>query len=611
MSDDVLRPLVATPKQRPYIVLDMESKDGEDDEQGDLYCSTIDRNEYRTQRPGFTRVFLCGVYDGSEYHEFSGEGCLLAALSFIINKRYRGFYIYAHNGGRFDFLHLLPILRLMGRSFELMTVGSSIQLLKVQDASRKQKQAAWSFVDSYKLIPVSLKKATESFKTTAKLTSHDLSLNEDDPAWSQYQRLDCVSLYEVLNRFHDLIENKLGGEVGITAAATSMRTFRRAYLSGEINRHSEHHEFIREAYYGGRVEIHRKTGDGLRYYDINSCYPYVMLGPVPTGEQCQEWSGSPTVHMRRQMVGFARARVNVPLSDPLPCLPVRLPTGRLVFPAGEFEGVWPAVELLRAEERGARVEWLDSVWFSTSPILEGFTRDLYSYRDKSRADFDDGLALIAKILLNSLYGKFGMKADKEKIVFLAEGEEPPDGAIANTNEPDCMVWKVPQVISAPYIIPQIAAHITARARLLLHSYAEQALELGELAYMDTDSLITTANLEHLCSTELGALKDEGDGMIYSGIFLQPKVYLLTGSDGSTKVAMKGYRDRTADAFRRLQRGEALSYQSLEKVGSMARRGFESGPTMRTITRQARTEDQKRLYLEDGTTIPLRMGIKAN
>ena len=601
MSSDVLRPLVADRKKRPYLVFDLESKDGEDDGAGDLYCSTIDRVERRTQRPGFTRPFLCGIYDGSDYFQFSGPDCLLSALGFILSKKYRGYYIYAHNGGRFDFLHLLPLLRLTGRSFELLTVGSSIQLLSVNEPGSAR--APWRFVDSYRLIPVSLKAATEAFKTTRKLASHDLSLHEDDPSWAEYQKVDCISLYEVLKKYHELVEDKLGGEVGITAAATSMRTFRRAYLRSPIKRHTEHHEFVRRAYYGGRVEIHRKQAEGLRYYDINSCYPYVMMGEIPTGD-AQTWEGTPTAHQRRKMVGFARASVRVPESDPLPVLPVRANSGRLIFPVGEFEGVWSSAELIRAEERGARVTWHESVWFETSKALEHFTLDLYSYRDRSRADYDESLAFIAKILLNSLYGKFGMKTDKEKLVVIGPDEEPPEGAIPNTDEPDCRVWRVPQEVDAPYIIPQIAAHITAKARLHLHHYAEIALSRGILAYMDTDSIITSADMSDYCGTSLGALKDEGAGRLYSGIFLQPKVYLLTAGDGSTKVAMKGYRERTADAFRRLQRGESLSYQLLEKVGTMARRGFKNGPLMRTVVRQARTEDEKRIYLEDGSTRPL-------
>lgn len=598
---DFLRPLVAERKKRPYLVLDIETKDGEDSGEGSLYCSTIDRVVRRTQAPGFTRPFLCGLFDGTDYFDFSGPDCLLAALGVILSKKYRGHYIYAHNGGRFDFLHLLPLLRLMGRSFELLTVGSSIQLLVVNDSETK---APWRFVDSYRLIPISLNDATDAFKTTRKLSSHDLSYHEDDPAWREYQRLDCISLYEVLQRYHELVEDKLGGEVGITSAATSMRTFRRSYLRAPIYRHVEHHEFVREAYYGGRVEIHTKEADNLRYYDINSCYPYVMLGNVPTGE-AQTWSGAPTPHQRGRMIGFARASVTVPEDDLLPVLPVRDPaTQRLIFPVGSFEGIWSAAELMRAEERGASVEWKESVWFESSPALRDFVLDLYAYRDRSRADYDSGLAFVAKNLLNSLYGKFGMKSEKEKLVVLGPDEVPPDGATPNTSDPDCRVWKVPQTVDAPYIIPQIAAHITAMARLHLHRFAEIASKRGVLAYMDTDSIITSADMSDYCSTELGALKDEGEGKTFHGIFLQPKVYLLTASDGSTKVAMKGYRNRSADAFRRLQRGESLTYQSLEKVGTMARRGFTDGPLMRTIVRQARTEDHKRVYLEDGSTRPL-------
>jgi hypothetical protein len=584
---EVLRPLKAPPKKRRYLVLDIETKDGE------------------TQRAGFTRPFLAGVYDGENYAEFKGRDCLMFALNYVLSKRYRGYYIYAHNGGKFDFLHLLPYLRLSGKRFEILTVGSSIQLLSV-NTSENSKEAPWRFVDSYKLIPISLAKAADALGTKKKLVSHDLDLHEDDPRWSVYQRTDCECLYEVLTKFHDLVENKLKGEVGITAAATSMRTFRRTYLSHQVFRHEIDHSFVRQAYYGGRVEVFRKHLDGVRYYDINSCYPYVMQADMPSGESRTEWHGRPNARMRKRLIGFAEASVEYPVDVEFPCLPVRDEQGKLIFPVGSFSGIWPAIELYRAEEQGATVHWGRSVWYSKSPFLAHYTRELYKYRNKSHPDYIKGLELVVKILLNSIYGKFGMKPEKEKVIFVNDGIAP-DGAIPVTDDEDCKLFKVPQTVSAPYIIPQVAAHITALARLKLHDYMLLASSRGILAYVDTDGVQTTANLDDLCSSELGSLKDEGQGVVYNAIYLQPKVYLLTGSDGSYKVAMKGYRSRDPAAFRRLQAGGTVEYKTLEKVGTMLRKGLKTGPLMRTVVRQIRSEDSKRVFYADGTSSPIILG----
>lgn len=595
-----LAPLTAPVRRRKYLVTDIETKG--DEPEGGWYSSTIDRVERRVQPAGFTRPFMVGLYDGEEFRLTKGERCIADALDAILRRKYAGWYIYAHNGGRFDFLHFLPVLREMGWDFELITVGSSIQLLQVHDGSD---HAPWTFVDSYKLIPIGLDKATKSFNVqTKKLADFSLDLHEDDPAWPLYLEPDCVGLYQVVEKFHDLVEEKLGGEVGVTAPATAMKTFRRSYLKAPIHRHTEHHDFVRSAYYGGRVEVYRReVPGGLRYYDINSSYPHVMLEDMPVG-RCVKWQGPPTAHLRENMIGFARAHVDYPEDVEFPCLPHKNRQGKLLFPVGNFTGTWDAAELFRAEEQGARITWLRSVWYEKAPVLAGFSRALYAYRDKSSPDYDEGLAMVAKILLNSLYGKFGMRPDKEKLVYLEDGE-PPEGAVPNNpHDPECGVWRVPSEVDASYIIPQIAAHVTALARLNLHTFILDAASRGTVAYVDTDSIITTADLSHLTTSALGGLKDEGAGVRYHGVFLQPKVYCLLGDDGSAKVTMKGYKSRRREDFEHLRSGGSLTYSTLEKVGTMARAGFKRGPVMKTVIRQIRSEDEKRRFLPDGRSMPL-------
>ena len=68
----------------------------------------------------------------------------------------------------------------------------------------------WRFLDSLKLIPTSLDKAAKAFGCSGKL-KHDLHLNENDKRWIDYNRVDCEQLFEVLTKFHHLIEKGLGG----------------------------------------------------------------------------------------------------------------------------------------------------------------------------------------------------------------------------------------------------------------------------------------------------------------------------------------------------------------------------------------------------------------
>lgn len=585
-TSDKLRPLTGAVVRRRFSVVDIETKDG------------------NTQSKGFTRPFLAGRFDGTRYYSVSGEHCISTMLSTLLTEDNDGTVFYAHFGGSFDWLHFLPYIALSGYWYELITVGSTISMMKVK-RTKEDHSKGWTFLDSGKLLPMKLAKAAKSFGTAVQKLEFDLDTEEHDPRWDEYLEADCRSLYQVLERFHDLVEGQLNGEVGITAASTAMKTFRRGFQRAPIERNIEHHAFTREAYYGGRVEIFTPELAGLHVYDINSCYPHAMLEPMPVGK-AETWVGEPPKAYQQGHVGFATARVYVPENTYVPVLPVRdAETGRLTFPAGKLKGTWDVVELERARELGAEVTYEKSVWFEARPVLREMIETLYKYRNKGLPGYDEGLDIISKILMNSLYGRFAMKTERENIVILRPGEKIPNGArIANPNDPDCRVCYVKTTIDNDGIIPQIAAHVTAIGRVNLHKFLLPATQLGVLAYCDTDSIHTTADLSSLCGHGLGSIKDEGAGVTYRGTYLQPKLYLLEGSDGVDKLAMKGYREKSKDEFDKVRRGEEVSFQVLSKLGQMAKGSFRDPPTMRTISRQLQSEDRKRTYLPNGTTKPL-------
>ncbi len=611
MSEDrnLMMPLTGKVKRAKFGTVDIETKDGD------------------TQRAGFTRPFMCGYYDGEDFYMTKGVNCIEQMLLLLLREETRGTVFYAHNGGGFDWLHFLPAIVARGYCIQMITVGSTIMMLEVK-RSRDEKKKSWRFLDSMKLIPTSLKKAAKSFNTAVQKEEMDLHAHETDLRWPVYLKADCISNYLIVERFHDLVEETLGGEVGITAASTSMKTYRRSYQKAPIERHLKHHALFRDAYYGGRVEIHKASGTGIHYYDINSCYPYVMTRPQPVGKAF-EWEGEAPKTLRQGKVGFARARVDYPHDVQIPVLPFRdVANKKLIFPVGRFEGTWDSEELYAAQKQGAKITWLDSVWIEAYPVLAEFVRVLYRYRDKSQPGYDQGLAEVCKILLNALYGRFGMKEQREAMLFLMPDEIAPDGARpAMPGDPDCRVWYQKEDVDSTSIVPQIAAHITAGARLRLAEFAQISVDRGgTLYYMDTDSVQTDADLSDICSTELGGIKDEGEGVTYIGDYIQPKLYCLTADAASndlldswilskrckpedaeklrTKLAMKGYSQRSREQFGRVKRKETIHFSTLEKLGAMAARSFADPPKMRAIKRQLTSTDMKRTYNADGSTSPI-------
>lgn len=582
---EYLTPLTSEIKRRKFGVLDLESKDGES----------------KTE-PGFTRVFLAGFYDGDEYESFRGNDSIADLMCAVLQPKYLGWHIYAHNGGRFDFLHLLPWLACEGRTlgfrFCAIPAGKSggIQILDIWKVNRKGKRdgkGKWRLLDSIKLIPIALAKACKTFKLPGK-TDLPLETHEDDRNWEVYNEQDCRALWSVLGRFHVMVEEQLGGEVGITTPATAMKTWRRKYLTHKIPRGEDAHEFVFSTYCGGRVEVFQKEASGLSYYDINSSYPAVMREPMPCDTPVW-WHGEPPDVFTREgseYVGFVEA--DVELDEYIPPLPVKRDS-KLLFPTGRISGRWDWSELSLV--RSSIRRWGKSVWFKSKPLLKSMVEDLYPYRDKSRQGYDEGLAYVVKILLNSLYGKFGQSPLRRKVipwdVELPKGAKPVDGT------PDSPVWYVDEEVTAPYIMPQIAAHVTALARIKLYHHMVAAG--SDLAYCDTDSIITAGELE--TSTALGELKNEFPGVTFQGTFLAPKLYMLRGSDASVKVVAKGIRERTEDTFNTLANGGTVSSFELEKLGKLAHSGFKP-PQMFELKKSLKFKSVKRDW-DGNRTTPLR------
>ncbi len=609
-----LKPLTGPIRSRKFLVLDIESKDGPS----------------RTTA-GFTRPFMVGVYDGESYQEFRDSnpqkgaweyryywdgGCVDQAMRHILSSCYRGHHIYAHNAGRFDYLFLLPWLmhagERLGFRFTIIPVSSAIQVLDIYHGSAEQWHK-WRFLDSYKLIPTSLDKAAKSFNLPGKV-EHDLGLHEDDPHWSVYLKQDCVALYAIIERFHDYVENVLCGEVGITAPSTAVKLFRRKYLKATYVRAEETHDFVRSGYYGGRVEVFQREGVGLRYYDINSSYPAAMLNDMPAGPALP-LKGEPPEWLPKEQIGFVHAKVTIPEDVAIPPLPIKLKSedeavrhanGKLIFPVGRLEGVWEYEELSNAVQAGAVVEeWGESVWYPRVPLFKEFVTDLYKYRDKSLPGYDQGLDAIVKILLNATYGKFGMKTLRRMIHRWDDPDLPKDAKPAS-HDVESPIWYSEKVVDAAYIMPQISARVTALARVRLWRYMDAAVQKGgRLYYCDTDSVITNVSMDS--TTDLGGLKDElpeHSGNIW-GRFVGPKVYML--KDGPFEICKaKGIEKPTFEKIQTLLEGGTIYQDRLEKVGSLAQAGFMRGPRMYRVPRTIRPNLGKRLFLEDGSTVPLKL-----
>ena len=491
----------------------------------------------------WTKFLVIGLYDGQIFTHYKSIKEFL-----LVVERTDLDIIFAHFGGKFDFLFLLR--ELVKRSDikikSLIPRGSSILSIDIEFESGKSIR----FSDSAALLPFSLATITQFFDVENKKQDWDHTKTKGvTPELIEYLKYDCIGLYQSLQKFYEWPLIQQAGQAE-TIAGQAMRVFRTT-LKEEIMPHGKGAQnFARKSYLGGRTEIFRPLYEGsqLFCYDVNSLYPHAMLNEMPMGQAHWVYKFDET------KLGIYHANVSVPKMHIPPLGIVR--EGKFIFPTGIFSGYWTSAELKYARELGVKFEIIEGLTYERSEkIFETYIAALYDIRKKSKPGSVANIA--AKLLLNSLYGRFGMDPKKENIIF-----EPRTGSKSFTDikigRHTFGLWKMPVELESFYQVA-IASFVTSYARIHMHRIY---LDLGQdLFYTDTDSVYTTRELP--TSDELGGLKLEATHG--PTCFLLPKTYIATGK--IPKIAMKGFdkkkiRHFTFDDFKNYLEGD-LKMLSIE------------------------------------------------
>ena len=302
-------------------------------------------------------------------------------VEWIGSKDNRGRVLWAHNGGRYDYVslfgnyvasHARDLTRVNGRLIELrLRSGNNVTRLR----------------DSYNLYPRPLAAlgealgypkgdTPEKFKNPSRDKDGKVTetvTNEDH----EYCLRDCEILYRSIMALHAEF-----GEVRATLPSMALAVFRRRYVDRPYfvpTRLQPLDLGFRNAYYGGRVEAYYVGAlpQPPYYYDINSLYPQAMVEarfPDPsdlhtlltpeysiTEETWQE-------HLRDHE-GYAVGTAYVEDDMDPPPLPWRNAEKKLLFPTGQFDGAWTFVELRNALSLGADSFLAQSFALSPSMVI--------------------------------------------------------------------------------------------------------------------------------------------------------------------------------------------------------------------------------------------------
>ncbi len=224
-------------------------------------------------------ITMCGAYDERGYRWYQSCEAFLRGEMVPGNagRRY-----YAHFGGASDMIFLLREFVKLPRRYRTRGAfsGSSAIYVEVEDTEHADRK--WQWIDSYWLIRASLRKIGEWLDDRkGQVDFQDVSMAE----LKDYNEQDCKLLYKAIQRVQDTVLSE-GGELGITAASTALKTFLKAHMGkGPIYNKHRLNELARPAYTSSRVEVIRRECRSANYYDINSSFPCTVKDSLEADEE--------------------------------------------------------------------------------------------------------------------------------------------------------------------------------------------------------------------------------------------------------------------------------------------------------------------------------------
>jgi len=517
--------------------------------------------------------------------------------------------IYVHNLSSFDSLYLLKSLYKYFNTSPIIKDNKiiSINVSKIINMNNKNKKIKLFFKDSLLLLPLALEKLINSFSIETKklpfpykfvrednlnyigpIPDYDyykdnlnyeeyLSLSSnysETKPWNlmdetkRYLHNDVKSLYEIIDKFskevYELERINITNTVSISSLAL------KTYLTNDYNkvknpiyilRYKQYKE-IKSAYFGGRVEIFKPYGENLYWYDVNSLYPFSMLKDIPIGIAIK--STDPNLD---NYFGYCYVTVDIPENENNNLLPFRDENGNVYNPVGNWSGMYNS-ETLKESRRINGTKIIVHYGYKFERGKDVFNNYVTRYFDlKNKSKNNPGKRMIAKLMLNSLYGRFGLKyfTTINKIVSTSEAKEIllkyqvlENNIFDSENNLEYIRYsmeksdilsdidydaytdliKNKENYNEDFIIRSlpISAMITGYAAIFMSQFLN--IPGNKCYYSDTDGIVLEKPLDpKYVGNEIGKFKFEGH--ISKGYFISPKLYCLILNNGEIVIKSKG------------------------------------------------------------------------
>lgn len=495
------------------------------------------------------KPFIWGCYDGKDQITFEETKDLVEYLS---TKR---LLAYAHNGGKFDFMFLLPFI---GETKCQIINGRIVSMFI----------GLCEFRDSFAIIPEPLRKfGAKKEIDYDKLEAPVRHLHMEEI--KEYLFYDCKILYDAVTQYRNIAGTRS------TIASNALSFARKLGIDPGKTNHTFDRE-MRNYYYGGRCECFQGgTHKNIKLVDIHSAYPAGMIQHHATGGEFivqDDFRDMTRADIERSFVKLECTSHGA--------FPKRIggQDGGLSFPH-EFDLYYvTGWEYLAAKELGLiENEKLISVrWTQRTITFKNYVTHWFEYKARHDKNIDPVNYTIGKIMMNSLYGKLAQNPAKYydyKIVPAGTQVDFENGwdlqleyegheihrreSLWKWKHNEGVAWKTKDLYKNVATGASITGYVRAILLRAIHQIGKE-----NVIYCDTDGLVLSEKAD-LSQIDIGNLIGQwgiDDENAPVGHFAGKKLYAVLQSDGKKKIASKGSK-LDFDQLERIVNGETIQWSN--------------------------------------------------
>lgn len=512
-------------------------------------------------------------------------------------------YLVAHNIV-FDLAIVHAFRDLAGRGWKLMSFysKSTTSIFRWKDGERRL-----IGVDNMNLFQGKLSKWGDLFKFPKGHVDFDTVSDVDLLTY-------CIRDVQIMVRswleWMKFLDSHDLGNFKVTIGSTALSAWRYRFMKHKVFIHTNDDAMVleRDAYHGGRTECFwtGTRSDGPFYYlDVNNMYGYVLSKfDYPAGIWSFTDRPDPGRLLRKLEKQAVIARVQVETTEPVFPIPF---DGYTVYPVGQFKTTLTSPELILAIERGWFREVYAMAWYRRAPLFADYIEYFHGLRTEYKRAGNDGYAQIAKMLNNSLYGKFGQSGFDQKRI----GDCPIDDTWsrvcvdARTHAVYRMfalgggVYEERKTGESANSFPAIAAHVTAYARLYLWS------------------LITTAGRDHVYYSDTDSIIVDQQGLDRVGRLLDPsRLGYLKVEHKSTSLSIFAPKDYSMDDRVRIKgvmkdgqmiAANLVEQDQWERLGRQFQRGNTDDFIVNRVRKALKRVVRSGTVLQSGWVVPFVLG----